>query len=217
MKGLLIKDLNLMKMQKKFLAVIVAIAVCMTFSMNDVSFILGYLTFLIPFFALSTISYDEYDNGNAFLFSLPITRKEYVIEKYVFCLLLGIGSYLLAILLTTVFGIVKNSSDLPEILTGSPLVAGVMLLFLSLMLPMQLKYGAEKGRIAMIILCGIFFALGYGILNVLKLLHLDLRFLLETAVESYPVPVFAVIFLFLTAAFLISMKISIGIMKKKEF
>ena len=33
---------------------------------------------------MSSISYDEFDNGNAFLFSLPITRKDYVLEKYIF-------------------------------------------------------------------------------------------------------------------------------------
>ena len=45
----------------------------------------GYVTFIFTLFTVSTISYDEYDNGYPFLFTLPITRRQYVNEKYVVC------------------------------------------------------------------------------------------------------------------------------------
>ena len=45
------------------------------------SFPIGFLGFVGALFSLSSISYDEFDNGNAFLFSLPITRKDYVLDK----------------------------------------------------------------------------------------------------------------------------------------
>ena len=89
MKGLLIKDFKLMMMQKNFFLSIIAIAVVLTVFVKNPSFIIGYLTFIGSVFTLSTISYDEFDNGNAFLFSLPITRKLYALEKYVFGFLTG--------------------------------------------------------------------------------------------------------------------------------
>ena len=91
MKGLLIKDFKLMKEQKNFLLIILIITIGMSLFTNDLSFALGFLTFIVSLFSLSTTSYDEFDNGNAFLFTLPITRSKYVIEKYYLSMILGIG------------------------------------------------------------------------------------------------------------------------------
>ncbi len=84
MKGLLIKDFKLMKGQKNFFLAIVAIALAMITLSPGTSFAIGFLGFVGSLFSLSSISYDEFDNGNAFLFSLPITRKEYVFRKIYF-------------------------------------------------------------------------------------------------------------------------------------
>ena len=70
MTGLLIKDLKLLKVQRNFFLMFVAIAVWMQTFMDGVSFIIGYMTFCGSMAVLNTISYDEYDNGNAFLFSV---------------------------------------------------------------------------------------------------------------------------------------------------
>ena len=74
MKGLLIKDFQLLKAQKSFFIVLIAVAVGMGLFSYDTSFITGFLTFAVSLFTISTVSYDEFDNGNAFLFSLPISR-----------------------------------------------------------------------------------------------------------------------------------------------
>ena len=91
MKGLLIKDFKLLKVQKNSFLLILCIAIGMEIFTNSTSssFIIGYLSFVATLFTLSSISYDEFDNGNAFLFSLPITRKSYVIEKYGFGMIMG--------------------------------------------------------------------------------------------------------------------------------
>ena len=81
MTGLLVKDFKLMATQKNFFLVILLIVIGMISFTEDVSFPLGFLTFALSLFTLSTISYDEFDNGYAFLFTLPITRVGYVLEK----------------------------------------------------------------------------------------------------------------------------------------
>lgn len=83
MKGLLVKDFSLMKMQKNFFITILGIAAFMTVFLKNISFPMGFLPMVISLFTLSTISYDEFDNGNAFLFTFPITRKTYVTENIV--------------------------------------------------------------------------------------------------------------------------------------
>ena len=81
MKGLLIKDFKLVMIQKYALLVIVGVMSLMTFKSDNRVFAIAYMTFVGTLFALSTISYDEADNGNAFLFALPISRRGYVAEK----------------------------------------------------------------------------------------------------------------------------------------
>ena len=95
MKGLLIKDLRLMKNMGNSLAIILLVAVGMSFYSSDMSFIVIYLAIIGTSFTSSTISYDEFDNGNAFLFSLPVSRKDYVLEKYLFAILMCGGGWLL--------------------------------------------------------------------------------------------------------------------------
>ena len=88
MTGLLIKDFRLLKVQKNFFTLIVFILLGMILFSEDNFFAVSFATFIFSLFSTSTVSYDEFDNGNPFLFSLPVTRKGYVLEKYCFGLIL---------------------------------------------------------------------------------------------------------------------------------
>ena len=100
MKGLLIKDWKLLKNQGRFFLMILAASLIpLFFSQNYVNFITSYLTFIFSVFVLSTLSYDSYDNGMIFLLSLPVSRRIYVQEKYLFSLLLASGAWLVSLIL----------------------------------------------------------------------------------------------------------------------
>lgn len=109
MKGLLVKDFKLMMLQKNFLLLILAIVIGMMIFTDDVVFPLGFLSFVASLFTVSTISYDDFDNGNAFLFTLPITRNNYVIEKYFLGLLVGGIAWILATVLGIVATVLKDT------------------------------------------------------------------------------------------------------------
>ena len=99
MKGLLIKDLKLMKNNgKNLLLVFLIIGTMMGIMTKELYAAVGYVTFIFTLFTVSTISYDEYDNGYPFLFTLPITRRQYVNEKYVFVLIMTAISFLVGII-----------------------------------------------------------------------------------------------------------------------
>lgn len=109
MKGLLIKDFKLLKTQQKFFLLVLFIAIAVEmFSGSSSSFLIGYLSFMAILFTLSSISYDEFDNGNAFLFSLPITRKSYVIEKYGLGLILGSSFWAFGTLIVILKEVIAN-------------------------------------------------------------------------------------------------------------
>ena len=131
MKGLLIKDFKLLKNQKNFFIILIAIVIGMSAYMEDVSFIIGYLTFICSMFTLSSISYDEFDNGYAFLFSLPITRKGYVLEKYSFGLIVGIISCLFATTIAIIAGLMKGSRYNNNCLIGIVSIGNIIISYAS--------------------------------------------------------------------------------------
>ena len=86
MTGFFIKDLMMLKCQKQFFFIMGIMALIFLVMYDNPSFVFGYLTIMFSFIPITTLSYDDADNGSAYLFSLPVSRVGYVIEKYAFSL-----------------------------------------------------------------------------------------------------------------------------------
>ena len=153
MKGLLMKDWALMKQRGKILLFLVAWGFLMTFIMDSSSFVVGWIVLIAVITSVSTISYDEYDNCLPFLMSLPVTRRGYAAEKYLFSLLCGAVFWVAGVLIVLLGGLLNGKGvSLSEELPGMVLLFGLTLFVLAVTIPPQLKWGAEKGRIVLIIL-----------------------------------------------------------------
>jgi predicted permease len=153
MLGLLEKDVRLILKRKQTLLVFLVMAVIFTLAGNG-SFIVGYLTMLAGIVAVSTLSYDEYDNGYEFLLTLPIDRKTFVREKYLFCLGLTTAAWCIAVILYYVGGMAKQNTAEP-LQSLQVMIPQLPLMFLlsSFVIPLQLKFGVEKSRL---VLFGVF-------------------------------------------------------------
>ena len=151
MKALLIKDWKLLKNQGGYFSTVflIVIMIMCIGSADTAGFIISYMTFFFFFFVLSTLSYDSYDNGMAFLMSFPVDRKTYIAEKYIFAIFLSLGSWLASILLRLVFFFIFQTpeGDVTEFIYSSPMFLMMALIFLGYSLPIHLKYGSEKGNI----------------------------------------------------------------------
>ncbi len=213
MKGLLIKDFKLMQMQKRFFLLILLVGVVITFSSYDVAFTTGFMAFVSSLFSISSISYDEFDNGNAFLFSLPISRRTYAVEKYIFGAILGCCAWMLAVILTTLVGFFKGIYPDTEMWLSAAFILAIMFMILALMLPFQLKFGGERGRIALIVCLVLVSVLG----TLAELIGIDLATILDT-MPTVHAGILAAILLIVALLLLgLSCLISIGIVQKKEF
>lgn len=217
MKGLLIKDFKLMKGQKNFFVIIGAIAVGMSMFVEDSSFIIGYMTFVGSLFTLSTISYDEFDNGNAFLFSLPITRKSYILEKYGFGLIIGGASWLFATVIAAVVGLMKNSILVKDTIMIALMVLPVLLIVLAVMLPFQFKFGGEKSRVAIIGAVGLMFVVVFVVIKIAGLFNIDLITMFNNLSAMSMKMLIVAALVIAIISLLLSSKISVSIMDKKEF
>ena len=161
MKGMLIKDFSLLKGQKQFFMIAIMFAFIFLFLTDMAGFGVSYLMVMFTIFTLSTIAYDEYDNGNTFLFTLPISRKRYVQEKYVFCLVISAVVCLVDIALILVMNYVKDGTDMEMLLVTLAAACAVGIVMMAVMIPLQLKFGSEKRQMAMIAGFVIFFFLLY--------------------------------------------------------
>lgn len=216
MKGLIIKDFKLLMMQKSFFITLAIVAVFFSITTDSV-FVIGFLTMICSMFVLSTISYDEFDNGNTFLFSLPITRKGYVIEKYIFGIMIGVISLVLSTIIACILTLFLNGTITNDLFLVSLFYIPIVLVLQSLMLPLQIKFGSEKSRIAIFIVVAIIFIIGYGFNELIRILNIDFTSLVNT-VLTMNISMILMIIMFLSLIIMfISCKISMKIIKNKEF
>lgn len=157
MKGLLIKDFRILLQQKRVFLVMVLVGFFLMLTGSNLEFVVAYLTAMTVFLALGTISYDEMENGYAFLFTLPFTRKEYVLGKYVFSTAVA---GIVWMLINLLFAVISDGGYEPENLLRAICILAVILVIQAVMLPLQLKYGAEKARTVFFLIAGVIVVAG---------------------------------------------------------
>lgn len=217
MKGMLIKDFSLLKGQKHFLLAVAAVSFLLLFVTEQYYFGVGYVGVMFEMFSLSTIAYDEYDNGNPFLFTLPISRKGYVKEKYVFGLLTALGGCIVNMVLIVVMQIAKKDSgadiQVMFVTMAGALAAGMVMIAFTM--PLQFKFGSEKRQIAMmisfiivffVVFCGQSLTDRFGVPGFVKKLS-------GMSIESIAALSAAIVIALVCASYLVSVRI----MEKKEF
>ncbi len=217
MLGLMEKDLRLTLTRKQTLLIFFVVALFMGLSM-DGAFIIGYLTMLATIVAVGTISYDEFDNGFAFLMTLPFDRKTYVREKYLFSLILAAAAWGAGTILYCLGNVIHHSaispaSELPVLIAILP----VLYLSAAVMIPLQLKYGSEKSRIVLFIIFGIIAIVVFGAKNFFTGSNNIFAELTKALDSMSPTVVLVILTAICALAACISYSISIQIMSKKEF
>lgn len=217
MTGLLIKDWKLLKNQGRFYFVLLAavLVISITGLGDYASFITSYITFLFSMFAISTFSYDDADNGTCYLMTLPVRRRTYVAEKYLFGFLLTLGSWTFATAVRLGFLLRNVSDDWTELLCTDMVYLLVVLIFLGYSFPIMLKFGAEKGRNVALAGLGILMFLIY--LGARSDVDLKALHALAEAADQRPVMSSGILAAVCILILCISFPISLKIMEKKEF
>lgn len=217
MTGLIEKDIRLILKRKQALFMVLFIAVAYGFVM-DASFVVGYTTIFSAILTISTLSYDEMENGYSFLMTLPINTDMYVLEKYLFSAIAGISFWAVSVCFLFLSYMIKGTSvDPVEEILSAMIIIPVFLIFVDVMVPLQLKYGAEGSRIVLMIIAGAIAVIMVGGktiadksgVNLEELINRLDQFSLEMLIGS------ALLFALLITV--ISVFCSLRIMKKREF
>lgn len=226
MKTLLVKDYRILLTQKKSLIFILVIGILMVVSTMEIDFLIGYMMMLAMIMSAGTINYDELDNGMSFLMTLPADRKDYAIEKYVLTFIntMLCGAVMFVIYLITK-GFINWGFETVEMLSVTVGWVGGIMVASSLLLPMYMKFGAEKRRVVMLLLWGIVAAVIFGTQKILTMASNSeggegvaaVNDLLAGLGALHPVVIVAGMFGVVVLCLAVSVLISIRIMKKKEF
>lgn len=217
MKALFIQDIRYMLTQKSFLVTILIVGIALALGQNDnYIFVIGYLGFMGMITGLMSLTMDDQSHGLAFLFSLPIDRRTYVREKYLFVVFMGIVFSLFATALCLLFRMfAEYKAPLDEILATSLGTLFVMLFFVCFMLPLQLKFGAERARLASFIAIGLFFAA--VIVAGLVVNFADALPFIQAFLSLSPVALIGIAIAFLIVCLRISYSASLRVMLRREF
>ena len=105
-----------------------------------------FISFIAAIVGAGTITYDEMDNGNAFLFTMPFSRKDYVLEKYLLTFILYAVSLAVMSVCALIVAGVKGTVDMGDF--GLIWVISLIfsMIFQAWMITINLKFGGEKGR-----------------------------------------------------------------------
>lgn len=214
MKAMLLKDFYTLKEAKVLIALMLFVAVIMAFwgGEGSADFVISYITVITAVLVLNTIAYDEADNGYAYIFTLPTSRRTYVRAKYLLGFVTGLIGWGIAIVLALIVGAVNRQTAVDSLYI---MFAGALVVFLllqAIMIPVQIKFGGQKGKIAILLLIAAVVAGVQLITN-----HADLSKFMNLLDDMGNMQFGALVTIVVLAALAISYKVSVSILERKEF
>lgn len=135
-----------------------------------------------------------------------------------FSILMGGCAWGISVILSGILTAIRSPQiGIMEWLPVDLLFICMIFLFASVMIPVQLKFGGERGRVALLLAVGVAVIGGMGIIKLVEVLHLDIDTLLTSMSMLNMVQIGAAIAIFSITFLMISYQISCRIMKKKNF
>ena len=142
MTGLVYKDLMVMKKTLALYMVIFAVYGYMSIAYDQGGLLFAMVLILSSMVPVSTIAYDERSKWDRIANTTPLSSKEIVTAKYLLAILLDAGS------VAVCFVIYLFDKRIP--LTENLMMCYILMLmgmfYQALLLPVNIKFGAEKGR-----------------------------------------------------------------------
>lgn len=144
---------NLLKLQfnsllaiKKNLLIILALEIFFTIVQPTMIVFTGAMYLMLATYSITY--YEERSKMNYLIYSLPVKTNEYILSKYIYCLLNTAIAMIITTVLSTfvkILGVNDLISSMP--ISSIPLVTlGIGLFFTSILMPATLLIGFENGR-----------------------------------------------------------------------
>lgn len=219
-KGLIIKDILQLKSYKKSLIMFILIFFVLMIAQKNTEGIENVLTVMMTLifgmFAIATFNYDESAKADRYILTLPLTKKEILLSKYILIICSTIVGSILGALVNFIIAFVinvqlPNIQELIAIGLGGILGTGFIQ---AIQIPCIYKYGSERGRIQVFIIVAVIAVIIGGIFFIGDKININLPInnILNIVDNFLPV-----IFIIVTAIiYYISYNITYKIYSKKE-
>ena len=145
----MVKDLIYMRRQVKTLGILLVFYIVLFSTMNDTSQFVSMITMIMVLMCsiliMNTFAYDELSKWDIYSLSLPITKFQLVLCKYLLTVSLsGVG-----VVLSIAFAVSKNALNV-ETWLGFYVAFGAAMLFSSILIPLLYKFGVQRARILLV-------------------------------------------------------------------
>ena len=209
MTALILKDIATLK-KTLLLSITLCIALVVYEVYENEIFMIPLICTMIPLILTAiAFGYDTKSKFEQFAFSMPIKKSSFVLSKLFFAFVFGLfGSVCLFVQL-----VIKSEMSIDNIIFISLITLVASILISAIQLPFILKYGAEKGRLIMVLTYFIVFSLS----SLLKAKSDLLTNVVEFFLNNSRVIIFLGIVFVSIVIIGIAIKISILIMEKKEY
>jgi hypothetical protein len=217
MKGLLLKDFINLKKNVKIFGVLTILYAFMSFTSKDASFFGSIFTMLFAILILSTFSYDELAKWDGYALTMPVSRETIVQGKYIMMLFLTFIGAAFSAVFTVLLNIVLKSQSLFYGIQVCAFGSAIVILFYSITIPIIMKLGVEKARLAFFAVYLVPFVIAYIGKEVIERSGVAMPGELYAAIEFFVKYVYIIVPMVVIIALCSSYLISIEIYKKKEF
>lgn len=146
MIGLLLKDLIYMRKQGKIMLLLLVFYAVIFFQAKNAVDLIPMISMVIVLIStilvLNSFAYDELSKWDIYSLSLPVTKLESVVCKYLLTLLLAGAGGLLCIAIAAVKQMLNKDAWL-----GIYAAFGAALLLACILIPLLLKFGVQRSRL----------------------------------------------------------------------
>lgn len=172
MKSLILKDLyNIGHNSKSMLFILIVFALAII-PFSGISSYIFICSILCSMMIVTTFTFDSSSHWLRYAMILPISKKDIVLAKFVALLIFaGLGS-LFGLIIGLVGGIIINDialipSDIFELLFTAMIALVIAMIFGGMSIPLVFKFGAEKGRMLLLVSFLLPAALFWGVYQML--------------------------------------------------
>ncbi|MCI8327267.1 MAG: ABC-2 transporter permease [Lachnospiraceae bacterium] len=211
MKGFILNDLyHISNMIKQTLLIVVVWGFAFANGSGSGAY-MPMFTILFCMMGMATVfATDEKCGWMKYAMIFPVSKRDYVLAKYIVNFIFALSGCLTGIVLTVLVNQVREVAMKESMYLRSLIAVGIGMIFGSVFIPLMIKYGTEKARIILLGIVMIPVLLGYFLQRLLEDMRIEIAVdLLERGV--YLLPAAAILLTVVTYV------ISARIFERREF
>lgn len=217
MKGLILKDLLILKNQMRNILIVIIGFILLSIWMENYFYIAFVIPFYIVMLVISAFSYDDLNHANTYLVALPTNRKTIVKSRYVLCVLSIITALLIGLILSLIIPLINQDMDfISTFASTTASILGVVFV-IALLIPFFYQFGVQKGRVVLFIaIMGISLLIGF-IISVFENSGLNIASFFNKLEKLNYIVLILIVISIISLVLYFSYLVSCKIYKKKEF